>query len=489
MDAEGPDASPRISDFDVSKDTTHFNATPTLINPGTRGYMAPELELQQPCSPASDVFALGVTMWQSFLPKHAFVLEKEAHTACVPAVEGLLPGLRRALESMLQRDPRKRPSADELLGFELFAHKAETTAATPSRLEAFRASIKLLRSADLAEPDLVPCVIQERALVQQAAEVIWAQHGRLAVQFSVHFEGEEGVDAGALTKSMFNRFLSQACASPLFETVKKSQRALPRASSGGKETPHELFIYRALGAALIRTILEERVVEAPFATALFKHLQGIPCDLSDLEAFDSSQHFNLVHLLGSQQEVNEDYGFEMVGGSGDVTRHNKHLFLKQYVEYHLIGSRRAALDAMKEGFLSMGEQVNRHLRVLTWRDLQVLLTGPSLLEPAMVIERLEFRGFALDSPTPQQLCALLQSMRNDALKTFVSFATSSPSFAVGTDPRATVIKVVAAVNSPALPTASACFSKLVVPDYRSLDVLRAKFAQALELTGDYFGKG
>jgi serine/threonine protein kinase len=165
MDAEGPEALPRISDFDISKDTTLFRATLTIVNPGTVGYMAPELEEQKPCSPASDVYALGVTMWESFLPKdkHPFVLDKDG--ASVPKVEGLLPGLRRALESMLRRKAPERPSADVLLGFELFAQK-EAAGAAPSRLEAFRASVKLLRSTDWSD-QLVPCVIQRAALVQQ----------------------------------------------------------------------------------------------------------------------------------------------------------------------------------------------------------------------------------------------------------------------------------------------------------------------------------
>ncbi len=38
----------------------------------------------------------------------------------VPKSDGQQAGLRHALESMLARDPRKRPSCDELVGFELF---------------------------------------------------------------------------------------------------------------------------------------------------------------------------------------------------------------------------------------------------------------------------------------------------------------------------------------------------------------------------------
>jgi hypothetical protein len=38
---------------------------------------------------------------------------------------------------------------------------------------------------------------------------VWEQRERLVVQFSVHFEGEQGVDVGALTRSMFNRFIAQ----------------------------------------------------------------------------------------------------------------------------------------------------------------------------------------------------------------------------------------------------------------------------------------
>jgi serine/threonine protein kinase len=183
-------AVPHISDFDVSKDATFIHATKTQINPGTNGFLAPELDTR-PCSAASDVFALGVTMWKCFLPNLPFVVGDK-----VPTIEGLLPGLRHVLESMLQRDPLKRPSADD---FDLFTDKREATA-IPSRLEAFRASVALLQAADLTD-HFAPCSINASTLIPQVTRLLLEQHGRLVVQFSVHFEGELGVDAGALTRA------------------------------------------------------------------------------------------------------------------------------------------------------------------------------------------------------------------------------------------------------------------------------------------------
>jgi hypothetical protein len=281
--------------------------------------------------------------------------------------------------------------------------------------------------------------------------------------------------------------VSGCASSPaLFVSDKKIGKFLPRSGDADQEA---LLVYRALGVALIRTIVDERVVEAPFATALFKFLLGARCDLGDLEAFDEVEHRNMLYLLGSQEDEYEDYGFAMAGATEDtnVTRHNKRQFVQQYVDWHLIGSRSAALHAMKEGFLSMGEDVNLHLRALTWRDLQVLLSGPSYLEPSMVIERLDFTGFAADSLTPQHLRDVLSSMKAEALKTFLVFCTASPSLPVGATVTP-IIKVIAAPNSSALPTSPACFLRLVLPDYRDAQLLRTKLTMALELTDSSFTK-
>lgn len=92
----------------------------------------------------------------------------------------------------------------------------------------------------------------------------------LCVKFDVRFEGEDGIDGGALTTAMYVRFLKAACASKYF-VRSPSGKYLPRPASALDE--EALLIYRAAGVALPRTLVDERAVDAPFASALLKFLQ------------------------------------------------------------------------------------------------------------------------------------------------------------------------------------------------------------------------
>jgi serine/threonine-protein kinase len=84
---------PKIADFGLAKRIITGN-DPTELLVGTPNYMAPELFQQQPATPASDVYALGVCY-------HLLL------TGGVPFVAGSLPALRHKVASEPVPDVRK----------------------------------------------------------------------------------------------------------------------------------------------------------------------------------------------------------------------------------------------------------------------------------------------------------------------------------------------------------------------------------------------
>jgi hypothetical protein len=120
---EGPGVEISILDFGLAQ----FDAAETLTNagdvPGTLAYISPERLGGETATPAADVWAVGVLLWEALAGGHPFwkgsALESaRAIERGAPSLGVLRPDLPKhlvaAVDRALAADPRRRPSAEEL---------------------------------------------------------------------------------------------------------------------------------------------------------------------------------------------------------------------------------------------------------------------------------------------------------------------------------------------------------------------------------------
>ncbi len=127
---------PRVIDFGIARALdTVSGATRTGQFIGTPAYMAPEMISGDTASPASDVFAWGSVVAYAGTGRAPFdgpsvpsVLYQISHGE--PSLDGLDDGLRHLVERALAKDPRQRPSAQDLLDTLTGRPKADTAQAT-----------------------------------------------------------------------------------------------------------------------------------------------------------------------------------------------------------------------------------------------------------------------------------------------------------------------------------------------------------------------
>ena len=160
---DGPGVEISILDFGLAQ----FDAAETLTNagdvPGTLAYISPERLGGDTATPAADVWAVGVLLWEALAGGHPFwkgsALESaRAIERGAPSLGALRPDLPKhlvvAVDRALALEPRRRPRAEEL-------------AAALRRAAAARRPVRARRDALLGRLDLRSAV--DRAPVDRLA--------------------------------------------------------------------------------------------------------------------------------------------------------------------------------------------------------------------------------------------------------------------------------------------------------------------------------
>jgi hypothetical protein len=121
--AEGDEVSVRLLDFGLARMDETETLTATGDVPGTLAYISPERLGGQPATCASDVWSVGVMLWEALAGGHPFwkpsLLESaRAIEEGAPPLASLRPDLPRALTDAVDRalslEPRRRPAAVRL---------------------------------------------------------------------------------------------------------------------------------------------------------------------------------------------------------------------------------------------------------------------------------------------------------------------------------------------------------------------------------------
>src|SRR5437868_9960356 len=121
--ADGERVSVRLLDFGLARLPQAETLTAAGDVPGTLAYISPERLRGQPATPAADVWAVGVLLWESLAGRHPFwessLLETaRAIEAGAPPLATVRPDLPRELQRSVDRaldlDPGRRPSAAAL---------------------------------------------------------------------------------------------------------------------------------------------------------------------------------------------------------------------------------------------------------------------------------------------------------------------------------------------------------------------------------------
>jgi hypothetical protein len=300
------------------------------------------------------------------------------------------------------------------------------------------------------------------------------------------------LDAGGLTADLYTEFFLSILRPEegLFECPEDPSDApasgstyLPRGDVSSSLLP----VFNAIGAMVCKALLEGRPVPCRFAPSVFAFLlAGVnaPVGLRHLEQYDRTKAMNLRRLLvmNNVEDAMGGLDFAGTGRTGAaareiVTDDNKHEYVREHVWHLLVGSRRAALEQLRDGFANT-VSLERGLRVLNASDLQRLVCGDEHVSVDDVLSQTDFVEFSDSSVVPRALPRLLHSLSQADLRRWLRLATSQCAIPRGGFHRRITVR--ATRDTARLPVGHTCSHVIDMPDYETEERMRERVLKALE---------
>jgi E3 ubiquitin-protein ligase HUWE1 len=184
-------------------------------------------------------------------------------------------------------------------------------------------------------------------------------------KLSIRFHGEEGVDAGGVTREWF-QVLSRQMFDPgyaLFIPV-SSDRTTFHPNHMSNVNPEHLLFFKFIGRVIGKALYEGRVLDCHFSRAVYKRILSKAVSVKDMESLDPEYYKSLVWMLENDitdiitetfSVDNDKFGVtETVdlienGRNILVTQENKQEYIRLIVEFKLIGSVQEQLDDFLKG--------------------------------------------------------------------------------------------------------------------------------------------
>lgn len=272
-----------------------------------------------------------------------------------------------------------------------------------------------------------------KALYYKTAEEM--KYGKL----NIRFNGEEGVDAGGVTREWF-QVLARGMFNPdwaLWQPVAADRTTFhpnPLSWINGEHLLYFKFIGRIIGKALH----EGRVLDCHFSRAVYKRLLGKEPNLKDLESMDLDYYKSLLWILENDitdvitedfSVIEEQFGEEKVvdlipnGRNIPVTEENKREYVNAQVRYRLTTSVKDQLEAFVRGFHDIIPA--ELIAIFDEQELELLISGLPEIDVDDWKAHTEYHNYTANSPQVIWFWRVVRNMSNEERAKLLQFVTGT----------------------------------------------------------------
>ncbi|XP_072964095.1 E3 ubiquitin-protein ligase UPL1-like isoform X2 [Typha angustifolia] len=336
--------------------------------------------------------------------------------------------------------------------------------------------------------------------------------GRLTVQF----QGEEGIDAGGLTREWY-QLLSRVIfdkGALLFTTVGNNASFQPNPNSV-YQTEH-LSYFKFVGRVVAKALFDGQLLDVHFTRSFYKHILGVKVTYHDIEAVDPDYYKNLKWMLENDvseipdltfsmdadeekhilYEKNEVMDYELIPGGRNirVTEETKHEYVDLVAEHILTTAIRPQINAFLEGF---SELVPMELiSIFNDKELELLISGLPEIDLDDLKANTEYTGYTAASTVIQWFWEVVKAFNKEDMARLLQFVTGTSKIplegfralqGISGPQRFQIHKAYGAPER--LPSAHTCFNQLDLPEYSSKEQLEERLLLAIHEASEGFGFG
>ncbi|KAG6685953.1 hypothetical protein I3842_12G137700 [Carya illinoinensis] len=336
--------------------------------------------------------------------------------------------------------------------------------------------------------------------------------GRLNVQF----QGEEGIDAGGLTREWY-QLLSRVIfdkGALLFTTVGNNATFQPNPNSV-YQTEH-LSYFKFVGRVVAKALFDGQLLDVYFTRSFYKHILGAKVTYHDIEAVDPDYYKNLKwmlendvsdsldltfsmdadeekHILYGKNEVT-DYELKPGGRNIRVTEETKHEYVDLVAGHILTNAICPQIESFLEGFT---ELVPRELiSIFNDKELELLISGLPEIDLDDLKANTEYTGYTAASSAIQWFWEVVKAFNKEDMARLLQFVTGTSKVplegfralqGISGPQRFQIHKAYGAPDR--LPSAHTCFNQLDLPEYTSKEQLQERLLLAIHEANEGFGFG
>ena len=311
-------------------------------------------------------------------------------------------------------------------------------------------------------------------------------------QFFVHFLGENGIDAGGLTKDWFTIIVREflRAKSNLFIKT-ESQSYLPNPNS--KCTQKNLEYYKLAGSIIARALIGGQCVNAHFSISFLRQILHRLPKLRDLVDYSEQMYNSFQYLLNNDVDsfeftfsINDKKTRDLIplkknGENILVTNENKLEYVSLYALYYLKTTINKQIKAFSEGFDALIPP--EFIKIFSPRELDLLICGvPEIDLDDMKRNIVYCSPYSINHPVIVMFFNVLSSWDNENIGKLLHFWTGSSQVPInGFAEYQIPVQIQFLENTNHFPRSHTCFNTLDLPPYENEDVMNNKLLEAIQV--------
>ncbi|RLM00811.1 hypothetical protein CFD26_108395 [Aspergillus turcosus] len=327
-------------------------------------------------------------------------------------------------------------------------------------------------------------------------------------KLNVRFHGEEGVDAGGVTREWF-QVLARGMFNPnyaLFIPVAADRTTFHPNRLSGVNSEHLMF-FKFIGRIIGKALYEGRVLDCHFSRAVYKCILSRSVSIKDMETLDLDYYKSLLWMLENDitdiitetfAVETDDFGEKQVidlienGRNIPVTQENKEEYVQRVVEYRLVKSVKDQLDNFLKGFHEIIPP--ELISIFNEQELELLISGLPEIDVDDWKANTEYHNYSASSPQIQWFWRAVRSFDKEERAKLLQFVTGTSKVPLNGFKELEGMNGVSKFNihrdygnKDRLPSSHTCFNQLDLPEYDSYETLRQRLYTAMTAGSDYFG--